>query len=251
MRKTILLSVLVVGCGGGGGGTQTPAPPPIQNAVVGGIWEGQLGSGQQVLGLVTETGEFHFLADDGVQYFGTVTSSANAVSATFTAYTELGTEFQDGTTRGTGSLTGTISARATMSANTTFTTSAGSQNGNTISLTYNALYDRDSSLGTIAGNFTDGFVVVNINANGVAFAQDPASGCVLNGNVSIINAGFNAYRVQYTYSGCQGELAVLNGSTFRGLGVLDNTVSPEELVVGSQGLIGNVGISEIFVIRRT
>ena len=33
--------------------------------------------------------------------------------------------------------------------------------------------------------------IVNNNSSGVAFSQNPDNGCVLNGNVSIINAQFN------------------------------------------------------------
>jgi hypothetical protein len=120
-------------------------------------------------------------------------------------------------------------------------------------LTYNPIYDRDSSLATLAGNFEDlrTGAIVNINSNGVAFSQNPANGCVLNGQASIINAQFNAYRVQYTYSSCQGADAVLNGVTFRGLATLDNTGSPEAIIVGAQALIGSTGVSAIEILERT
>jgi hypothetical protein len=246
--------LLVVGCGGGGGGSPAlPAPPPVTNASPGGIWEGALGSGQDILGLVTESGEFHFLTDDLSQYFGTVAVNGNSVSAQFTGYSDLAFTFPDGSTRGTGSLSGTVQSRSTFTANSNFTTAAGSSNTNTINLTYNALYDRDSSLTTLAGNFEDlrTGVIVNINSNGVAFAQNPATGCVLNGTASIINPQFNAYRVQYTYSSCQGQDAILNGATFRGLATLDNTGSPEAMIVGVQALIGTTGVSLIEILERT
>jgi hypothetical protein len=252
----IVAAVILGGCGGGGGGgeTQQAPPPPVTNASPGGIWEGTLGSGQNIIGLVTESGEFHFLdVDELAQYFGTVSVNGNAASAQWTGYAALGSEFLDGTTSGTGSLTGTVQARSTFTANSTFRTSAGNSNTNTINLTYNALYDRDSSLATIAGNFRDLRTgsIVNINSSGVAFSQNPANGCVLNGSVAIINAQFNAYRVQYSYSSCQGVDATLNGSTFRGLATLDNTASPELLLVGAQARIGSTGVSAIEVLERT
>lgn len=250
-----LCALLMAGCGGGGGGgTQSASPPPVTNASPGGIWEGTLGTGQQVIGLVTESGEFHFLdIDEFAQYFGTVSVNGNATSANFTGYAELGSSFADGTTSGTGSLTGTIQARSKFTANSTFRTSAGNSNPNTIDLTYNALYDRDSSLATIAGNFTDLRTgsIVNVSSSGVAFSQNPDNGCVLNGSVSIIDAQFNAYRVQYSYSSCTGVDAVLNGLTFRGLATLDNTASPELLLVGAQAQLGSNGVSAIEVLERT
>lgn len=250
----LALCVLAVGCGGGGGGGgDTQTPPPVVNASPGGIWEGKLGSGQDVLGLVTESGEFHFLTDDGTQYFGTVTTNANTATAQFTGYTQFGFVFEDGTTRGTGSLTGTVQARSTFNASTTFRTSAGNNNSNTVTLTYHTAYERDSSLATISGNFRDLATgnILSIDSNGVAFLQNSSTGCIVNGNLSIINAQFNAYRAQYTYSNCQGQNAVLNGTTFRGIATLDNTSVPEALVVGAQALIGSTGISAIDILERT
>lgn len=248
-----LLVLSSCGGGGGSGSNVAPAPPSPPNAAVGGAWLGQLGSGEELIGLVAESGEFHFLDANGVQYFGTVTSNVNAISAQLTGYALLGTTFLDNSTTGTGTLTGTIAARSTMTANATFRTSAGTQSTNTITLTYDALYDRDSSLATVAGNFTDlaTGAIVNINANGITFMQDPITGCVINGTVSIINSQFNVYRVQYTHSGCQVQFAVLNGVTLRGLAILDNTVSPEALIAIVQGQAGNIGISFLNLWERT
>lgn len=249
------LAALLTGCGGGGGGggSQSSAPPPVNNASPGGVWEGTLGSGEQILGLVTESGDFHFITEDGTQYFGTVNTNANNASAQFTGYTAAGFVFEDGTTRGTGSLTGTVQARSTFSANSTFTTSAGNTISNSISLTYNNLYERDSSLATLAGNFRDVVTgtILNINSSGQAFAQNAANGCVLNGTASIIDAQFNAYRVEYSYSSCQGADAILNGTTLRGLATLNNSVTPEELLVGAQALIGSTGLSVVELLERT
>lgn len=63
-------------------------------------------------------------------------------------------------------------------------------------------------------------------------SQYPSTGCIVTGEVSIIESGFNAYRVEYDYSNCTGANTFLNGRTFRGLATLDNTVSPEQLVAG-------------------
>ncbi len=254
------LAVLAMGgaiaaCGGGGGGTNSgpQSPPPVQNASPGGIWEGTLASGEEVLGLVTESGEFHFITDSFTQYFGTVSTNGNSASGQLTGYTAVGFIFEDGSTRGTGTLSGTLQARSTFAATTAFTTSAGNDVANSVSLTYNSLYDRDSSLQTLAGNFRDltTGAIVSINSNGQAFAQNPATGCVLNGTVTIINSQYNAYEVEYTYSNCEGANAVLNGIALSGLATLDNTVSPELLIVGAQGLSGGMGLSVVEILERT
>lgn len=245
---TVLVGALV-GCGGGGGSSNAPPPPPPVNASAGGIWEGTTSDGAQILGLVTESGEFHFLQDDGVQYFGTVVTSQNAVSANFTGVTEFGADFPYGSTSGTGTLTGTVQERMSLSGTSNFRSALGNSKVSTVTLTYTALYERDSSLATIAGNFTEVGTgdVMSINASGVAFMQYPGSGCVINGTVAIIDGRFNAYRVQYTYSSCQGQNAVLNGATFRGLAELDNTAAPEQLVVGATGTVGTTGVAAVFI----
>jgi hypothetical protein len=83
------------------------------------------------------------------------------------------------------------------------------------------------------------------------FAQNPSNGCVLNGTVSIINASYNAYRVQYSYASCQGQEAVLNGVQFGGLATLDNTASPERAIVGVTGQSGGTKYAIVSVLNRS
>ena len=71
------------------------------------------------------------------------------------------------------------------------------------------------------------------------FAQDPASGCVINGQVSIINASYNAYSASASYSNCRGSASVLNGVTASGLMAIDTTVSPATLYVGYTATVGS------------
>jgi hypothetical protein len=242
----ILSTIIVIGCGGGGG-TANPPPPPT-NASPGGIWEGTSSTGGTILGLVTETGEFHFLQDDGVQYFGTVNTSQNALSANFTGVTQIGTVFLDGSTTGTGTLTGTVQERMSMSGNSSFRTAGGTNVASSVTLTYDNLYERDSSLATIAGNYLDTTTnaVINVNGNGVVFSQDAVTGCIVNGTISIIDARYNAYRVQYSFSSCRAPYTILNGTTANGLGALDNTVAPEQAIIGVVNATAGYALTGIF-----
>ncbi|MCZ8130766.1 MAG: hypothetical protein O9284_05640 [Steroidobacteraceae bacterium] len=231
-------------CGGGSsspGGLSGVTPPPPAPAPAppspGGIWRGtNPATNLQLLGLVTETGEYHFLQEDGVQYFGTVAVAANgAASGTFTGVVPFGFTFPDGSLTGTGTITsGTVTARSRLQLSTSFWTSRGTTTTSAFTLNFDPLYNRPSSLATIAGNYRDPDTgaVINVNGNGVIFSQDPLSGCVINGSVALINASFNAYRIEYRFSGCRGADVALNGTTARGLGTLDNTVSPERAVIG-------------------
>jgi hypothetical protein len=85
---------------------------------------------------------------------------------------------------------------------------------------------RTFTLSTVAGNYTS-------TTNGAVFLQDPATGCVLNGTVSIINARYNAYRVLFSYSNCQNQSVALNGISFSGLAMLDRSISPVGIVIAT------------------
>src|SRR5512138_342568 len=140
VMSVLAIAVTLAACGGGGGGGGSGAgtgpqssPPPVQNASPGGIWHGTLSTGEEVLGLVTESGEFHFITDTFTQYFGTVETTGTSASGQFTGYTNVGYVFEDGSTRGSGTLAGTLQARSTFTATTSFRTSAGSDVTNTAS----------------------------------------------------------------------------------------------------------------------
>jgi hypothetical protein len=172
------------------------------------------------------------------------------VTFNYTYVAPLGFVLDDGSSSATCSATGTILERQSIAITTNCTTDLGSAFSNSASLTYDPNYDRDSSLSVVAGNYQDGGAVLNIAANGVIFEQDPATGCTINGQVSIIDSAFNAYDVLMTFSNCVGNAAILNGATFTGLGILDNTVTPEHLVVGMTGAVSGVVVSIVISLPR-
>jgi hypothetical protein len=224
-------------CGGGGGGGSSTAstPTPVANVAVGGIWTGpDPTTGLQVLGIVSEAGELYFYRADGASYFGSVASSGNNVSGSFQGVTAAGYIFPDGSSYGNGTISGTISARSSLNATYSFTTAFGTKTSATGTLNFSSLYNIASSLASIAGTYADNLdgEVISINSDGSVFAQNPYSGCVTNGQVSIINANYNAYSVSITESNCVGGSAYLNGQTGNGLAALDTTISPYHLYFG-------------------
>src|SRR6185437_15206022 len=250
---------LLTACGGGGGssntstGGNTGGSTPT-NASPCGIWRGtDTISGLQVIGLVDEAGEFHFMRSDEAQYVGTASVSGTSVTSSFDGYAPLGTSFTDGSTHGTGSVSGTVTARTSLSLNSQFKTDSGSSSSGTLDLTFDTLYNRASALATIAGNFTNPQtnVVVTVNSDGSVFSQDPTTGCVLNGTVSIINASYNAYRITFAYASCTGAGAVLNGVQFTGLGTLDNTVTPERAILCVTGTSSGTTYALVFQLNRS
>ena len=119
-----------------------------------------------------------------------------------------------------------------------------------MSLSYDPLYELDSDLSVVAGNYDDFGQVINVAANGVIFEQDANTGCVINGQVSIDESRYNAYSVSFTYMSCQGEYAVLNGATFSGLAIYDNTTTPHQITLGLTGDVLNVTYSLVITIPK-
>ena len=255
---TLVVLGLLSGCGGGGSSSAlgSSAPPsgstlPTTNATPGGIWRGvDSVSNLQVIGLVDEAGEFHFIRTDNVQYVGTATVSTDTISASFEGFTQLGSVFADNSDHGTGTVAGTVQARSTLSLSTQFKTDSGAVSNGTLDLTFDTLYNRASSLATISGNFSNNGVEVTLSSNGTIFWQDPRTSCVVNGTVSIINATYNAYRVQFTYASCTGQDAALNGLEFNGMATLDNTQSPEHAIVGATAKSANADYAVVLNMPR-
>lgn len=241
-------------CGGGGGSS-----PPVPDGAVGGYWEGTLeieGEGiVGMIGLVAESGQGHFLREDGVQYWGTLTSSGRQIAAAVSGATPFGTSFPDGSVSGTGSIDGSVIPRAVMEGSLDFTTSGSTSGQGEISLFFDSIYGRRSSLVSIAGNYTSasapGSDSVNISSTGTVFGQSPTTSCVISGQVKLIDPAFNAYDVRVSYSGCEGAYGTLNGSTFGGLGMLDNRTAPQTLVALLQGTVSGEPMSLPFIYERT
>jgi hypothetical protein len=228
------LASFVAACGGGGGSSVGSTTTPVANAEPGGIWQGTDPiSGLTLEGAITEAGQMRFIASDGGQYVGSVTTSGSSISGSFSGYAPTGSAYQDGSNHGTGTLTGTITERQTISATISFTTANNTQSSGSATFSFNAMYDSGSSLLAVDGNYTDvnSGATVNVN-NGVIFAQDPVSECVINGSVSIINSAYDVYDVSYSFSGCIGDSAYLNNTTATGLAILDTSMTPNDAIIG-------------------
>jgi len=244
-------SLVVAGCGGGAG-PHIPQPgppePPEAEASAGGLWQGTSSLGFGVVGLVSESGRFHFIQDDGVQLVGTITTSQDELSANFVGYVPFREKLGDGSTTGVGSLSGNLVERSSISADISFTTSRGAESESTIALSYNPVYERDSSPAAVAGNYldTERNVVINVNADGELFSQDPRSHCITNGTVSVIDPAFNLYRVEYEFSNCKGHEDILNGTVAEGLAALDDTQSPETLILGVEIAAAGYSFAGVF-----
>jgi hypothetical protein len=243
-RLIAMLGCLILtACGGGG---DAPPPPAVVNQSIGGVWTGTDDSGNDVIALATETGQFHFLdLTNEAQGFGTGSvANGNSVSLSYTIAPALNATLPDGSTSANCAGTGTVQQRQSLSVSITCTTSASSWTGSA-TLAYDATYDRDSSLALVAGNYDDFGDVLNISSNGVIFEQIATSGCVLNGQVSIVDSAWNAYDVAFTVSNCQGAQAAHNGSAWDGIAVLELDSGTETLIAAFTGTVQGTKFSII------
>lgn len=243
---SLLLMLSLPGCGGGDGGTLVTTASP------GGIWAGtDSATGLQVKGIVDEAGHFHFIRSDLAQFVGTATTNGNSLSANFEGFSQFGTSFDDGSTHGTGTLTGTVTARSALAVTYQFTTDDGSASNGTLNLSYNTLYDLDSSLAAVSGNYTDSRsqATVSVSGSGAITSQDPATLCVVNGQISVINSMYNAYSVTYGFANCTGASAVLNGVQFTGLATLNNS-NPAQLIVAVTGQAGTTELALVLTLTH-
>jgi hypothetical protein len=231
-RATVLataMSALLVSCGGGGEDINV-----FKSPLNGGIWHGTDSiSGQNVYGIVAEGGDFRFIRADMVQYAGSATFDTRGVAASFEGFAPLGFTFPDGSVHGTGSASGVLQAQKSMDLALTFVTDASSapENG-LLNLSYDKLYERTSSVFTIAGNFgTGGQTQLTITTSGIVSGQ-AANGCVANGTVTTDDPQHNVYKMTLTYANCTGGSASLNGVALTGSVTLDNSRSPERLFGG-------------------
>jgi len=212
------------------------AAAPNTKASPGGFWQGIDSDGGSISMVVTENGRFHFVDADLSQGSGVLSvSDANEIESNFQFVTQRGSTFADGTTSMFCALSGTVAERQTMTISVDCNNLAGLQDTFEATLSNKELYERDSSLAAIAGNYQGDKIVLDVAGDGSVFSQDPGIGCVVNGQVNIIDNAFNAYDVEFTYNNCVEQAATLNGSDFVGIALLDDTVSPEALFITAIG----------------
>ena len=230
--STVLVLASLAGCSGGGGGgdySSTPAtssPAPIQQSA-GGLWFAITGGTSAMSLMIAETGELHVTTPPsgttGPGFgFGTVTVAGNRVDGSYKTRV-LGSQAAPASTSFDCTLTGTVATRTSMQLTTACVDSGGASSTATLSFMYDARYEEDSSLASIAGNYTlpinPATNTLNINGDGTLFGvYQNGPRCTMNGTVSIINADFNLYRFEMVFSNCSFPFpSQFEGATITGL----------------------------------
>lgn len=196
-----LLGISLIACGGGGGSAPAgnnlntdTAPPPDVDA--NGLWEGtvsQDGVGSyELFGLLHEGQIIARSYSANVLLIGTYVIDEDNISGSARAY-ELGVE-----KLGTVNFNGVAVEQSQVML--TFTSTYGASGS--VSIFYDPLYERGSSLATIAGSYTSGSETLDISPNGALAVSNTGDGCNIIGSIEIIDPSFNLYKATQTFSGC-------------------------------------------------
>ena len=147
---------------------------------------------------------------------GSITMNVMAVA-------QFGFVFEDGSTVTTGTLNGTIVERTSFNGDWSLTTGESGS----LSMTYDPLYERDSSLSKLEGMWDEnGFGIAIFDPDGAFFEQD-IFGCVFNGQTSIIDPDYNVYEMNMRISLCGPGF----DGQYSGLSVLTDFNTTDDMLV--------------------
>ncbi len=199
------------GCGGGSddGGSDDGGSGGAQNAAVdaNGLWEGTV-LGYDVI-VATHDGRLVAYYDGGVIFDGTYTLNGSSISGAMTSY-EIVSSSSVAVSQATFS--GTVTEQRSFAGQAT----AADGTVRPFSYTFMEEYNQPGSLSRVAGTWSDedtwtgdltGYpVTATIDSNGALTGQN-TRGCMLNGQVSVLDANINLYGVRMDVGNCPG----LNG----------------------------------------
>ncbi len=211
---TITGTTLLVSCGGGGYGSSCGSygsygsygscgPGPLFPGPDG-IYEGSAGSQMSpqstpVVAIIAENGQGRAAAADGSSYYRlNVGTSGNNVNGGYSAEAQ-----------GTSGTVGGVITQTGLNMTLTDTTNAQQS----LTLTFDTVYNRSSSLASLAGNWT-------ATANGVtltatvqpdgSFTASDSNSCTYQGNFSLIDPTFDVYAETHVRS-CSGVAVTFTG----------------------------------------
>lgn len=213
---------------GSNGGSPTPDISSVCDAgtggggAPGGIWVGepQGDAGERMLLLAAETGEFRWLPPDrwsqmiagNFQIDDTGMSATGAVWARVNGLTWLETEYD------LIELWARLDELGGIDVN--YLSSTG-DSGTWSLASYDTLYQRGSSLATLAGTYTTENTTLAIDDEGAIFYQ--RGSCVGNGRAGVIDPAFNMYRIEIEVESCTGNTVHAPGRPFTGLAYLSDS----------------------------
>ncbi len=154
---------------------------------------------------------------------GTVQVTGTSVTGTGTLVAAPGTTLADGSTVANLTVTGTVSENTSLNL-----TIAAAGVSTSVTTTFDTLYDRGSDLANLDANYPTFDIFgdpgsFSVNANGVITVATNST-CVGNGQITIIDANFNAYDVMLDLTSC----GTLDGM-YNGLGLTDDQNATDDV----------------------
>ncbi len=236
MRKyLIFIALLFVACGGGGNDgrvlqvaqpVQVPPPVPVPDGSAGGIWNGTVSNDLtdqsfEINGVITEDNvEGRFLINGATLFvLRDISADDGEITATISVSIRPDSQVVDHRSKNFGVMTGTLVERTRIEGEWLLE----SGDFGTVTLEYDDLYERGSDIARLAGIWRASWgTIYNIDALGEIFAQTE-HGCVYSGQVELIDAAYNVYRVSH-FDGCLAYEA-------NGLGVLADELDTDDAFV--------------------
>ncbi len=217
-------------CGGSSGGAAAtpPGPAPSEVQSPGGIWFGTDSAAESVVFYIAETGKMRVtMRPQGgpfVSFGGGLVSvtSNNVVNGSFevegSGFPPLVQPVED-----LGcSVSGSVQQRQTLSVQVTCSDSNGVVYDEALTLMYDTnVYERDSSLQSIAGDYTLPFQPdtnsLNIAADGTIFGMiDNGARCQIAGTAELIDSDYTFVDITWTLSSCTDLFGVFEGVEMSG-----------------------------------
>jgi hypothetical protein len=234
----VLAASVLVACG---------KPSPLKDTIgaepcsPGGIWRAADGT----VAIIDQSPRAHIVQPDGVQYVGNLTGVETGLKkkcfldkpySFLHVALPLGMTLPGGALEANGTVNGEWKRRqGNLDIWGTLDATSGADIHLSFSGAYDALHAQRPQVAALAGTYhpaTDpGSEVVTIDANGVVFSQNATTGCVVNGSIETVDAAYNVYRLDLTYSSCRDAAVVLNGRSAEGLGYFDSMRTPAVLFI--------------------
>lgn len=256
-RIFVLTAAALSACGGSTPITDTGY---TDSCSPGGIWRAAGGS----VAIIDESPRVHLVQSDGTQFVGDVTGyTINNRECYFDrdkselhAVLPLGASLPDGSHSGTGKADASwVKRSGQLQLTADIKTSASGKFTLAFIGAYDPLHGSGSSRAAIAGSYrptsSPAAEVLTIDAAGQMFSQNATTGCVINGTIDPVDGRFDVYRVNLTYSACQGALSPLNGLPVKGLATYDAGKTPAELFMALDAASSLQHYSIVLTERRT
>lgn len=206
--------------GGSGGGSGQPATGAAVNPA--GIWDITDKVNNQAISEVALIASGQYYSSATLDQFGCADLSAGTYAIDGNSFTGSGVmQLMNSCNAPNGQnyLSYTLVNGYVLNAGLNLIFDAGGTLVPTLGATLDPLYNEPSSLAKLAGNWDDSGNTMTINADGTFFEQQ-ASGCVVNGAFTIIDATHNLYAASLEITNCTSSTA---GIAFTGLGYLNDS----------------------------